>query len=194
MRVRENGHGVVIFVLLLATLAINSVPSSAQADRRVTLDAAAGFATPLDKVRPMAALTLGVHVPIGDWIGLEVLGAAGITPGDAQDARMLLRLTGGLRLEQGVLGQRFYASFRVAHVHDAPLHVWEHHLGASLAGDATHGLSHLTAMGGAVGAAFAITPISPQLSVAVEAELLGLIVGKGSSGWFTLTASLGWGF
>jgi hypothetical protein len=134
-------------------------------------------------------------IPLGDLVVAEILAGVGSAPADSvQETHLWLRLALGVRLETRTTPVRAYAAVRVAHIHDAPLHAWGHHLGPSLAGDPSHGLGHLTGLGGAAGAAWDVPGTERQLVLSAELEVLGLVHGAGPAAWIDLTVHAAWVF
>jgi hypothetical protein len=194
---RSLGGGLFV-LLLLAAAPVRADPQRDPYARSFTLriGGGAGFTASPDRF----ALTgsLAGLIPLGDLVVLEILGGTGVAPGsDVQTTQLWLRLALGARIETRTVPVRWYASIRVAHIHQAPLDSWGDHFGDSIAGDPSHGLGHLTALGGATGIAWDVPGTDRQLVLNAELEVLGLVHGAGPSSpavWADLTIHAGWVF
>lgn len=140
---------------------------------------------------------LGVQIPLAEWMSIDVVARLGVDPWD-QQGRIWIALLAGVRGELPLDAWRPYLALRIAHVHDAPLDAWGEHFGETLAGDPSHGLGHLTALGGALGATWEVPGTQRRVVLSAEAEGLGLIHGHmhagAPAGWIGGVIGVGWQF
>jgi hypothetical protein len=181
------------------TAGLLALPGRAQADdqARPALDAARAPALALalggGAVSPGTAALVGAisfTYPLGAIVALEVEGGSGYAAG-GQGARpqFWLRLAAGaqVRLARGPVMP--WLGARVVHVHAAATDVWLDHPGHSLAGDASHGLGHLTGLGATAGLAWDLPGTDGRCAALLEGEALWMVVGDAPP--WTLTARLG---
>jgi len=149
--------------------------------------------------RGMILSQLAVALPFADGLGLvwgfEVGGRFGVVPAAGETA--LAGIEVGVRAETHLaegLDARF--ALRVAHIHDAPHAAWLGETGATLAGDPSFGLAHITTGGGALGVAWEVPGTDRRLVLSMEVEVLGRIYGHGlrplPNLWLSLPIALAW--
>jgi hypothetical protein len=185
----------------LATLALLA-PAFARADapppRAFVLRVGAGGALLAGPDRLAGVGSLAGLIPIGDHVGIDLIGTLGIDP-ESGVGRAWVGLAAGVRVDLPLDAFRPNLALRIAHIHDAPLDAWGNHFGQTLAGDPTYGLGHLTALGGAVGLSWEVPGADRRCVLGVEVEGLGLVHGhvhhgRSPDAWLSATLSAGWQF
>jgi hypothetical protein len=184
---------------ILSLAAALLAPARAHADERAfMLRVGLGVAALAGPDRASSVGSLGGLIPVGEAMGIEIIGALGLDP-EAQVGRMWIGLSAGVRVDLPLEAWRPYIAARVAHLHDAPLEAWSRHFGETLAGDPAYGLGHLTALGGGLGVNWALPNTERRLWLGAEVEVLGLVHGHAHHGrspdaWIGGSLNAGWQF
>ncbi len=143
----------------------------------------------------MATGELLFDLALSDHFGFEIGGRFGVTPSSGGTALVALGLgfRAGMHFAHGLSGQ---TSVRVLHIHDAPHDAWTDATGATLAGDPTFGLAHVTAAGAAIGIAWELPGTDRRLLLTLDIEVLGRVHGHGSralpGAWVSAPVGLRW--
>lgn len=113
---------------------------------------------------------VAIDVGFARMFAFEAFAGGGFA-GRGHAGRGNLRAGLGLRVGARSGASRPYLGVRAAHVHEAPLSSFRDHPGQALTGDPTHGLGHVTLVGGTAG--FVLVPRgTTRLRATVELESL----------------------